>query len=122
LKGFDGSFLAHPEQAGDADVDLIDQRQILVALGVLDFIDADGVNLAQVPVFQAPSDDTFDGVENLIPGSVKGLSGFFPRKATGPAGQEQHVGLGQRAFAVSPWDFLDDHCGAAATVHSPHGV
>src|SRR5262245_26698656 len=43
LDGVDGSFSPDPEQAGDSDVDLIDQRQILVALGVLDFIHADGV-------------------------------------------------------------------------------
>jgi hypothetical protein len=41
LERLDGSFLAHPEQAGDADIDLVDQRQVLVAFGVLDFIDAE---------------------------------------------------------------------------------
>ena len=46
-EGFGGSFLSHPEQTGDAEVDLIDQGKVLVAFGVLDFIDADGVNLAQ---------------------------------------------------------------------------
>src|SRR5215831_2280228 len=45
LKGFDGSFLAHPGQAGDAEVDLINQCQILVPFEVLDFIDADSVDL-----------------------------------------------------------------------------
>jgi hypothetical protein len=38
---------ADPKQTGDAEIDLIDQCQILVALGVLDFIDADGVDLAE---------------------------------------------------------------------------
>jgi hypothetical protein len=33
-----------------------------VALGVLDFIDAYGVDLAQCPVFQTSGDDMFDGV------------------------------------------------------------
>jgi hypothetical protein len=46
LEGFDGAFLADPEQAGDAAVELVDQRQVFVALCVLDFIDADGVDLA----------------------------------------------------------------------------
>jgi hypothetical protein len=71
LKRFDRAFLAHPEQASDADVDLIDQCQVFVALGVLDFIDADRVDLAQFPVFQTPGDDMFDRVENLVPGSAK---------------------------------------------------
>ena len=34
---------------GDADVDLIDERQVFVALGILDFIDADRVDLVQFP-------------------------------------------------------------------------
>ncbi len=52
LEGFDGSFLAHPEQTRDADIDLIDRGQVFVAFGVLDFIDADGVDLAQRPALQ----------------------------------------------------------------------
>jgi hypothetical protein len=35
LEGFDGSLFAYPEKAGDADIDLVDQREVLVALGVL---------------------------------------------------------------------------------------
>jgi hypothetical protein len=39
--------LAHPEQAREAEIDLIDQRQVFVAFGVLDFIDSDGTDLAE---------------------------------------------------------------------------
>ena len=67
LEGFDGSFLADPEQAGDAEIDLVNQRQILVAFGVLDFVHADGVDLAEKPVFQPAGDDVLDGVEDLFP-------------------------------------------------------
>jgi hypothetical protein len=45
---------ANPEQTGDADIHLIDQRQILVAFGVLNFIDADRVDLAEHAVVQPP--------------------------------------------------------------------
>ena len=83
-EGFDGSFSANPEQTGDADVDRIDQGQVVVAFGVLDLIDADGVDLAERAVFQSPGDDMFDRVENLFPGSAKGLRGLFPRKAARP--------------------------------------
>jgi hypothetical protein len=75
LKGFDGSFLAYPEQAGDAEVDLINQRQVFVALGVLDFNDA-------------------DGVENLIPGGAKRLGRFLPRKAARPTRTAIHAAHG----------------------------
>jgi hypothetical protein len=49
LERFDGSLFAYPEQTGDADIDLIGQRQVLVALRVLDFIDTDGVDSAKRP-------------------------------------------------------------------------
>ena len=67
LKGFDGSFPPDPEQAGDAEIDLVNQRQILVAFGILDLIDSDGVDLAEHAVLQPEGDDVFDGVENLVP-------------------------------------------------------
>jgi hypothetical protein len=35
-----------------------------VPLGVLDLIDADGVDLAERPVLQTPGDDMFDRIEN----------------------------------------------------------
>ena len=76
-----------PKQARDAEVDLIDQRQVFVAFGVLDFIDANRVDLSQDAVFEAPGDDVFDGVEDLFPGSAKRFGGFLPRKAARPAGQ-----------------------------------
>jgi hypothetical protein len=122
LEGFDRSFLAHPEQTGDAEVDLIDQGKVLVAFGVLDFIDADGVNLAQRAVLQAPGDNVFDGIKNLFPGSAKRLGRFFPGKAARPAGQEEHVDFGQGVFAVAPGDFLHHHGAAATTVDAAHGI
>ena len=73
-----------------------------MAFGVLDFIDADGIDLAQLPVFQAPSDDMFDGIEDLFPGSAEGLGSLVPGKAARPAGQEQHLGFGHGAFSVAP--------------------
>ncbi len=50
----DRSFFADPQQTGDADIDLIDQCQIPVPLGVLDFIDAYGVHLAEHSMLQTP--------------------------------------------------------------------
>ena len=67
LKGFDGPLAAYPEQAGDVEIDLINQRQILVAFGVLNLVDSDSVDLAEHPMFQPKGDDMFDSVENLIP-------------------------------------------------------
>jgi len=86
LEGFDGSFSPYPEQAADADVDLVDQGQVLVAFGVLDFIDANGVDLTERAMLQSPGDDMFHRIEHLVPGSAKALCGFFPRKSARPTG------------------------------------
>jgi len=66
--------------------DLIDQGQILVAFGVLDFVDADGIDGAEGAVLQSIGDDILDGIEDFIPGSTEGLGGFFPGKPAGPTG------------------------------------
>src|SRR5208283_631759 len=42
LEGFNGAFLPDPEQAGEPLVDLVNQGQVFVAFGVLDFIHTDG--------------------------------------------------------------------------------
>ena len=42
LESFYGSFLAHPEHPGGTSVDLIDQGEVFVALGILDFVHPDG--------------------------------------------------------------------------------
>jgi len=93
-----------------------------VALGVLDFIDADGVDLTQSPVFQPLGDDVLNGVEHLIPRSSERLDRLFPGKAARPARQKQHVCFRQRAFSIAPRNLLDHDRAAAATVHAPHGV
>jgi hypothetical protein len=119
LKGLDGSPFAHPEQTGDAEIDLLHQGQILC---VLDFIHADGVDLTQCSVFQPPGDDVLDGIEHLIPGSSERLGCLFPGKVARPACQKQHVGFAQRAFAIAPRNLFDYDSVAAATVYPPHGV
>src|SRR5580700_3750014 len=67
LKGFDGPLAADPEQAGHAEVDLVDQRQVLMPFGVLDLVDSDGVDLAELTVSQSIGDDMFDSVEDFVP-------------------------------------------------------
>ena len=122
LEGFDGSLFAYPEQAGDADINLVDQRQVLVTLGILDLVYSDGIDLSQSPVLEAPGDHVLDRIEDLLPGSTKRFGSFFPGHPAGPAGQEQHVGSGQRAFAIAPRDFFDDDGAAAAAIDTSHGV
>src|SRR5882672_8238162 len=71
LEGFDGALLAYPEQTSEPMIDLVDQRQVLVTLGVLDFIHADGTDRLQRAMLQAPVDHVFDSIADLIPRSVE---------------------------------------------------
>ena len=104
------------------EVDLIDQGQVLVAFGVLDFIDADGIDRTERAVQQSIGDDILDGIEDLVPGSAEGLGGFFPGQPARPTGQKQHVGMGQLVFAIAPGNLLDEHGLAAGARDAPHRV
>jgi len=86
LEGFDGSLFAYPEKAGNAQIDLVDQGEYL-SFGVLDFINSDGVNLAEHPVLQAPGDHVLNRVETLSQ-EVRNASAFPSRTAARPAGQK----------------------------------
>jgi hypothetical protein len=121
LKGFYRSFFPHPEQAGDAGVDLIDQGEIVVALGKLEFVDPDGRDRGQGAMLQAPFHNVLYGLANLVPGGTEGLGGFLPGKFARPTCQKQHVGLGQLVFAVGPRHFLDDDT-AGFAVDAAHAV
>ena len=70
----------------------------------------------------AAVDDMLDSVKNLPPGSAKCFSRLFPGKTARPTGEEEHVSLGQRAFALTPRNFFDHNGTAAAAVDTPHGV
>src|ERR1035438_7879308 len=65
-KGFDGSFFSDPKQARNVEIDLVNQRQVLVAFGVLDLVDSDGVDLAESAMRQSKGDDMLDGVDNIF--------------------------------------------------------
>src|SRR5258708_6824228 len=122
LEGFDGSLLAYPEKAGNAQIDLVDEGEVFVTFGVLDFVDSDGVNLAEHPVLQTPGDHVLNRVEDLVPGSAKRLGRFLPGQPARPAGQKEHVGFGETAFAIGPRNLFDHDRLAAAAIDAPHGV
>src|SRR5713226_6178066 len=121
LEGFEGAFLANPKQAGEPLVDLVDQGQVFVAFGVLDFIHTNGADRFQCAMFQAPADHILDSVAHLIPGSVERLRRFLPGELARPAGQKQHIGSGQLVLAIAPGDLLD-HYATISAVDPSHPV
>src|SRR5262245_2416987 len=50
------------------------------------------------------------------------FSRFLPRKAARPAGQKQHIGIGQGTLAIAPGHFLDDDCLTTAAIDAAHGI
>ena len=65
-------------EARDVEIDLINQGQILVPFGILDFVDSDGIDPAKHPVLQPEGDDVFHGVKDLFPRSAERLGRFLP--------------------------------------------
>jgi hypothetical protein len=65
---------------------LVDQSQVFVAFGVLNFIYTNGADRLQGAMFQAPADHILDGIAHLVPGSVERLSRFFPGELPRPTG------------------------------------
>src|SRR5271167_4743323 len=120
LEGFEGAFLADPEQAGEPLVDLVDQGQVFVAFGVLDLI-PDGADRLQGAMLQAPADHILDGVAHLVPGSVERFGGFLPGELPRPAGQKQHIGSGQLVLTIAPGNLLDQYATIAA-LDASHAV
>ena len=72
-------------------------------------------------MLQAPVDHVFDGVADLVPGSMERLGGFLPGELPRPVGQEQHVGFGGLVLAIAPRDLLDHHPTSQA-LDAPHAV
>jgi hypothetical protein len=67
LKRFDRSFFPDPKQTRNVEVDLINQRQVLVAFGVLDLVDSNRVDLPRVRCASPKVTTCSTGVEYLFP-------------------------------------------------------
>lgn len=90
--------LSAPHQTGHAEVGLIDEGQVLVALSVLDFSHANSVDLAEGAALQPKGNNIFDSI------------------------QESAEGLWSRCVCRRPRDFLDYHATARAAIDAAHCV
>jgi hypothetical protein len=93
-----------------------------VPFGVLDFIHPDGVDLTECAVLKPEHNDVLDSVEDLVPGGTERLGRLLLRKPPRPAGQKQHVLIGESALAVTPRNLFDDDRITAAAIDAAHGV
>ena len=102
-------------------VDLIDQRQVALPAAAREFVDADGLDVGEVAVREAPVDGHAHGPMDGVPGRGERRGHFLPRQAFGPPGEEPGVGIGQSVLAGGPRQGLDPHAAARAG-HAAHGV
>jgi hypothetical protein len=91
-------------------IDLVDDRQEIVgpqAVAPVNLVDANGLDLPQFAVGQAPLHKPFDRAIHRFPTGLKYQRCLSPAQPAAPPGQESHHGASHRALAVTPGDMLD---------------
>jgi hypothetical protein len=101
-------------------LNLVDQRQVFVALGILD-LDTDRRDRAQLSVLEPPLHDIHDRLTDLVPGTAERHRGLLPRQLPRPVCQEQHVSLGQLVLANAPRHRFDPHP-AGPAINPSHAI
>ena len=100
-------------------VDLIDQGQVALPATARELVHADGLDVGEVAVREAPVDGHAHGTIDGVPGGGERRGDLLPRQTLGPPGEEPSVGVGQSVLAGGPRDGLDLHpaAGAADAAH-----
>ena len=80
VQGLLRPLFAHPQQAAAVGVDLVQQRQIMMALTILDFIHAEGRDLVEAAMSEPIVHDILDGVVDLVPTGPEGARHLEPRQ------------------------------------------
>src|ERR1700740_3607397 len=70
---------------------------------------ADRLDQAEMATFEAPGHHIFDYVADLVPAGAERDGSFLPGQFARPAGEKQHVDLGELVLADCPRQFLNAH-------------
>ena len=119
-----GAALSHPQQPSAMTIDLVNDRQEIVgplALAPVNLVHAEGANVFQVAMRQAPLNKPRHRAIDAFPTSSKDPCGLSPRQPPSPTGQKTHHGQSDRPLAIAPGNMLDHHT-VHWTVHSPWRV
>jgi hypothetical protein len=121
LEGLDGSFPTQSRRV--MPMSMANQRQILVAFGVLDFIDAKWRRLDRACGTPVPWRRHVRPHQTPCARKCESTPGSLSTTRRAPNGLgKAYTLLGQGAVAIAPLDFLDGHHAAAAAVDTPHGI
>src|SRR6516162_1452441 len=120
-QSFHAAIFPYPQQPLALPIDLIHQRQVLMALAPGHLIDPQGPNPGQLAVLQTPPHHPLHRVKDLFPGGVKDRGHLAPGKASRPESQELYIGRRQRVLAGGPGHGFHSHP-ASLAVYPPRGI
>jgi uncharacterized small protein (TIGR04563 family) len=116
-----GAVAGDVKQTASAVVDLVNEREVLVAFFPGEFVDADSANAVEAAMLQAPSHGVLDAAEDRVPARPKAARDLFPRQDASPTGHEPHERMRRLHLARRPRHRLDGDATARA-IDPPHGV
>jgi len=87
-------------------INLVNQRQEFATRFVTNFIDTDGRNPFERPVFQAPFNNPLDATVHLTPGCTENRGHFGIAQASRPVRQKLHQFNRHIRFAIAPRNFF----------------
>src|ERR1017187_238083 len=106
--------VADPQQAGQVFINLVNQGPKHSAHAHADFVDANGLDVFQLPVSEAMLDDPLNRGIHVGPGYMKAVGCFIPGKFARPTSQEQPKAVTQTVFSRNPGDLLDQYATGGA--------
>jgi hypothetical protein len=121
FEGFSFSIFDNGNESLGLILDLVNESHVVVALGVCDLVNANGLDALKIPMFETIVDNPFDRVADIIPRGIEAGSGFFPAEASRPCGEKMTKDITARKLAVGPRDFFSFDA-ASGTLDSTHGV
>jgi hypothetical protein len=90
--------VADPQQAGQVLINLVNQGPKHSAHAHGDFVDTNGLDVFQLPVWEAILDDPLNRGIHVCPGYMEAVGCFVPGKFARPTGQEQPKAVTQTVF------------------------
>src|SRR5438132_7126004 len=106
IDGVERAVLADPDQAADADVDLVDEGEVGLAEFPLYLVDSDGLDAGVVGMGSSPLDGSLDGPEDRLEAGAEDLRHFTPAQTARPRGQEPLEAARGLPFADRPGNRL----------------
>src|SRR5438552_195504 len=121
VEGCRRAVAGHVEQTPAAVVELVDEREVLVALLPRQFVDADGHDTVETAVLETPAHCVLDAPKDRTPARPEATRRLLPGQHARPARQKPHERVGRLHLARRPWQRFDGDT-APPAIDPAHGV